>query len=134
MVVMDAVKGAKMANKERVQLLVEALRSAEYRQIKDKLGSTNGYCCLGVACEVAIQNGLEIESRTIDGEYFYDGESCTLPNSVRRWYEFDNVNPDIYIDSEDNQIPATTANDDRGLDFQQIADGFEKQYLNDTNQ
>lgn len=31
---------------------IEALRSGEYKQTKDYLHTAEGYCCLGVLCEV----------------------------------------------------------------------------------
>ena len=44
-----------MVNKERVKKLVEALRSEEYTQTTGTLHNLDGYCCLGVACDVFLK-------------------------------------------------------------------------------
>lgn len=48
-------------------------------------------CCLGVLCELAIENGLNIdinEQQVHEGiisERFYNGEAKFLPESVMKW-------------------------------------------------
>ena len=37
---------------------VEALRSGKYAQTKRQLAYGESYCCLGVACELAIDSGI----------------------------------------------------------------------------
>ena len=46
--------------KEQIQKWVIALRSGEYSETHDVLQDENGYCCLGVACEVFIPKKLQI--------------------------------------------------------------------------
>lgn len=42
-----------MSSKELLQQWVDALRSDDYQQIKSHLHRDEGYCCLGVLCEIA---------------------------------------------------------------------------------
>lgn len=60
---------------------VAALRSEEFRQatgglrrVPDK--GAVGYCCLGVACEVAVREGAVPT---------YDGDCLVLPDEVAEW-------------------------------------------------
>lgn len=81
-------------NRDRIQLWLEALRSGEYRQVHGTLGSEGGYCCLGVACEVAIKNG-PVVNRRLDGVVSYDGSSNLLPNSVVDWFGLPGQGPQV---------------------------------------
>jgi hypothetical protein len=144
-----------MINKERVQLLVQALRSGDYTQTTGALcrvadNGTKSYCCLGVACEIAIANGLPLtlsdnrdsRSPTIQ----FDGCGGYLPDSVRYWYGFDANNPLISVAAAEvnlgpcgcdscrakqAQVGAAAANDNYAATFEQIAAGFEAAYLTD---
>jgi len=70
-------------------LWIEALESGEYKQSTGSLRYTpedSGepkFCCLGVLCEVAIKDGLDIEFDP-EGET-YDGCSAFLPEKVQHW-------------------------------------------------
>lgn len=77
-------------NKENVDLWVKALRSGEYKQCKHYLSLDDGYCCLGVACEVYQKYGPgDLEKET----YYdyrgkvttYNNENAGLPNKVSDW-------------------------------------------------
>jgi len=69
---------------------VEALRSGEYRQTKHKLHTKRGgFCCLGVLCEVAIKEGLDVKKNAGSDRYFYDHEEFTLPSRVQAWAGLD---------------------------------------------
>ena len=45
--------------KKQIQKWVLALRSGEYSQTKSKLEDDSGYCCLGVACDIFIPDGMK---------------------------------------------------------------------------
>jgi hypothetical protein len=52
-----------MSNKPAIRRWVDALRSGEFEQTQGQLGKVGQdgvkrYCCLGVACEVAAQEGV----------------------------------------------------------------------------
>lgn len=93
---------------------IEALRSGGYRQGIGRLHSyTEGtYCCLGVACEVALSNGV-IED--------YDGSEPVLPVEVRDWLGLSCEDGSYY---ERNLIDH---NDNDGWTFNQIADLIESE-------
>jgi len=131
-------------DKERVQLLVDALESGVYRQTNAKLckiiDDEQMFCCLGVACEVAIANGLNIlvtDPGNTSRAVAYNGETAYLPEEVRDWYGFEYVDPALYIDfvihpGEDpteHESSATKANDKYHKTFAQIAAAFRRTYL-----
>jgi hypothetical protein len=128
-------------NKERVQLLVDALRSGEYKQAQGQLRSefSGGYCCLGVATMVALDNGLEVEEIT-DPKDPLKGQPWDQPYQVMcpvvaDWYGFENGNPTLVGVAPSGQFVSDQAshwNDDHGADFTQIADLFEDTYIRET--
>jgi hypothetical protein len=76
---------------EKKALWVAALRSGEYEQGKNHLAvrqadGTFAFCCLGVACEVAIKNGLPLAVREDVGmRRLYEGLSSHPPYVASRW-------------------------------------------------
>jgi len=81
---------------ENAKKLIDALRSGKYRQGRGQLkqipinnSQVITHCCLGVACEIAKENGVEIEE-TIDkyGRAIFDGEKMYLSHIVREWLGF----------------------------------------------
>lgn len=127
-------------NKERIRLFVNALRSGKYRQGRGKLAEYKPeekrvrYCCLGVACEVAKANGLELRRERVDFEYGYAHDqkgldTSLLPRSVRDWFGFDSENPLLVTSPRDYY--AVDCNDELRWPFQKIADAFENKYLKD---
>lgn len=127
-----------MINKERVRLLVDALRSGEYAQCTGALRRGNDtYCCLGVGCEVAIKNGLDLRVEFIQGalggHYEYDHSMSQWPLKVADWYGFEGMwrqNP-VLGTTDDGRVDLTMvgANDDFGWDFERIAAALEAKYL-----
>lgn len=123
-----------MANAERVQMLVDALRSGEYLQIRGDLRAQLdtgevGHCCLGVACVVY---ELATEERVIWSIY------SSLPSKVRDWYDFAATDPVLSDDdctcgtSSCRPTTATVANDKLEWDFVTIAAAFETRYIKAT--
>ena len=90
----------------RIQLLIDALKSDKYAQGTGVLNRNNeGYCCLAIACEVAIESGLNVEKKFVcdltpeqlieqDAEEVdknsiaYDKYVYYLPPSVQEWFGF----------------------------------------------
>lgn len=132
-------------NKERVKLLVDALRSGDFEQANNMLRTKNDtYCCLGVACEVARLNGIGIEwdkkeqgcdcEDCRDNRWNFNGSNEALGSDVADWYGFpvDGAfanDPQIGDDEFGNAVSMIRANDDLGWDFKKIADAVEKKYL-----
>jgi len=94
-------------NPEIKQKWVDALRSGKYDQGSEKLRSHQGYCCLGVLCDLYAQEqnqewefqGAFEEENTQPTDYWYfDGESEFLPDSVREWAGMTFKNPQVRVD------------------------------------
>lgn len=102
------------------QAWVAALRSGRFRQGTDKLGWPDGRrCCLGVACEVAIEAGLEVSKTTRigpDEDVVFDGSWSDLPPSVREWLGLATPN------GEPADGPPLSNRNDSGQTFAEIAD------------
>jgi hypothetical protein len=116
-----------MSDKTPAQLVVEALRSGEYTQTKQRLRTEEGFCCLGVTCQVFHEvtgRGKWIEKR--DSHYPYsfevDGysEELGLPDPVRDWIGFTGGEGGY----KDNGYGLSSHNDE-GDTFEKIADIIE---------
>jgi hypothetical protein len=137
-------------NEERLRLFTAALRSGEFEQgigylcVLDKWGKPK-FCCLGVATEVAIANGLDVEMTKDDniagGYRSYrwteparrevdEGiliEYGLLPEPVRLYYGLPSRNPELR--HQGRPFEASNLNDEERLPFAEIADLFEATYL-----
>ena len=103
---------------------VEALRSGEYEQTTGFLHTDNGYCCLGVACEVS---GLGRWKNDVDRQFYItnddDRQTTVLPDKVRQWLGlYDNGGVAIHTDN--SKVDLTELNDG-GASFEEIADKIE---------
>jgi hypothetical protein len=58
--------------------LSAALRSGEYTQAELRLKTPTGYCCLGVACDLALKEGGIIDNFQWATEISDDGRPCYL--------------------------------------------------------
>jgi hypothetical protein len=68
--------------KEIAERWVKALRSGEYKQGKEQLKSKDGFCCLGVLCDI-VKDDIDGHWK---GEIFYvaeDFDSLNLPHAVK---------------------------------------------------
>lgn len=86
--------------------MVAELRTGGHRQARNFLATEEGFCCLGVACEVAMAGGLDMvkEERSHQPHeamalwvthFFYNpvaksepGSERVLPTAVARWFGF----------------------------------------------
>lgn len=100
---------------------VAALRSGEFKQIKGRLETSNGNCCLGVLCNLALIEGVCDFTKGEDIN-FYDDRSGLLPPSVMEWAKIKSNNGII-----PNKYYLTTLNDE-GYSFNEIADIIEENY------
>jgi hypothetical protein len=103
---------------------VAKLRSGDYLQTKNVLQNEEGYCCLGVLCEIAVEDGIAEND-------FYDGRRCynttksisgdeetgysTLPQGLLYW---------AALTGRDS-IHLARMNDQEGKNFHEIADYIE---------
>lgn len=131
-------------NKENIRKWVDALRSGKYTQTTGRLADKVGFCCLGVACEVAADNGVAISKTNLDDSNMtveYDGSAGELPDKVCEWLGFSDegdheYSPSHYSDpplptKEHGNYSAVTWNDEAKASFAQIADLIEANYLAD---
>jgi hypothetical protein len=137
-----------------------ALRSGEFKQtdgylaIADNDGNPKAFCCLGVLCEIAVQDGVIGRKLSDDFNISYAGNGSDLPAAVVAWAGLEDLgtnarNPEVRSyhvhsdktcggteeighqcdfadDSEDYKYPLSALNDDHKWNFNQIADVIEK--------
>lgn len=103
---------------------VAALRSGKFKQGKGSLGDCGLYCCLGVACELAIENGVNINVKDEGGRKSYDGAWATVPESVEKWL---GLNEDTGGYEGEDGYETLTEQNDGGMSFQEIADIIESE-------
>jgi hypothetical protein len=111
-------------NKENIQKWVEALRSGKYVQATGALHMGDGFCCLGVACEISGKGwwrGLYYE--TNGG----DENKSVLPKDVVDWLGVEDDNPTIV--REEFSSTSLAELNDGGATFEEIAVVIEKTYL-----
>lgn len=115
-------------NKPRIQLWVDALRSDKFKQAtrQNYIAENNSYCCLGVACQVAEDEGAP----GILGEAWRGAFGMT--RKVRQWYGLSDSNPLLLFLSGWGPVHATTLNDVLKWDFHQIADTIEERFIKET--
>lgn len=145
----------KTCNTENMRKFVEALRSGKYQQGQKRLEkSLNGVtynCCLGVACRVAMADGLNLTTNVGTGSIYegpvtsFELDTAFMPGAVADWLgldyqtEFDDLsdgnanNPGLLVDDsgELKLLSASMLNDSLNLSFSEIADAFERTYLTD---
>lgn len=107
------------------QKWISALRSGKYRQGRGALRRGDKYCCLGVLCELAIQDGVKIEL-DVDNESrtTFDGSAGYPPVAVMDWADLSDNNPRIRPGGESDRTLAGI--NDEGASFETIADLIEK--------
>ncbi len=120
-------------NPEPTRKLIAALRSGEHKQVNGQLEHIDGRrCCLGVACRVAIADGVPI---TLDRDHkhvSFDESEDLLPPAVQRWLTEEHLENPLLLVAPHHQTnetgeveEATSLNDDFKFSFFQIADCFE---------
>jgi hypothetical protein len=109
-------------NPQIKQKWLNALRSGEYQQTQERLRKEDGFCCLGVLCDLYIkENNVEWQHNEVDG-YLYEKNSTVLPLSVIEWAGVEDHNPNI-----NNRTETLARLNDKGSTFEQIANLIEEQ-------
>lgn len=104
--------------KEHRRLWVEALRSGKYQQAKNRLRVANGFCCLGVACDIS---GLGEWSGS--GFYLYEDDKL-LPIEVRNWLGLSGCMGGY---GQGDKRAYLSDQNDEGMSFSEIADIIESE-------
>lgn len=106
---------------------LNALRSGEYSQTEGSLKTDDGFCCLGVLCDLYSK---EVEEEWVKDEitvrYKFDGSSQVLPNSVMDWAGLNEDNPRVYFGDDAFRQSIAEVND-AGHGFDKIAKIIEEQ-------
>lgn len=123
---------------------LQKLRSGQYDQIKGELWDGEGFCCLGVLCEVAVEDGIIKRNEDFNSGYtaplmcrddsgddreFYR-ENSILPTVVKEWAGLDDNNPAVemkgfYDPDDDSDVELSELNDSAGYTFEDIANIIE---------
>lgn len=109
---------------------LEALRSGKYAQTKAALQTAEGFCCLGVLCDLySKETGTEWEPPRGDNGKFKVmlGSSGGLPGEVMKWSGVLNrygALPEWFPKDRDDYNFLANLNDS-GMPFNQIADIIE---------
>ena len=107
-------------NEQVKEKWLNALRSGDYKQTKSCLHKGDGFCCLGVLCDLY---GKEhnVEWKLVDAGIYYEfqDKKAILPLSVIEWAGVEDDNPEIC------ETPLSRLNDN-GSTFNEIADLIEK--------
>lgn len=122
-------------NEDIKERWVAALESGSYKQVDGMLSDGDGFCCLGVLCEIAVQDQVVIRDRG-DESIFYvskidvrDADFLILPEAVSDWGGVSN-NPVLTLDindiPEDKRMYLSTEDSARGEINLSLSD------LNDT--
>ena len=111
-------------NEQVKEKWLSSLRSGDYKQTKNYLHTDNGFCCLGVLCDLY---GKEhnVEWNLVEDEdhnyYRFQNHPASLPFSVMEWAGVESHNP---------SIPGTSlvGLNDNGSTFNEIADFIEEHF------
>jgi len=113
---------------------IKALRSGEYKQTSGQLRANDGFCCLGVLCNLHAQAHPKIAAKEIDPTT-YLGEDSGLPKQVRQWAgvksglgEIDSEDPWHPIKIRDGKFESLADANDCGVSFEHIATWVEQNY------
>lgn len=103
--------------REQADKWIAALRSGKYKQTTGVLRNDNGYCCLGVLCNI-VDNSKWYKS-VDSGAYFFDGQFEVLPGSIKDETGIKNNTGTFLVYG----VPISLSSlNDEGLTFDQIAD------------
>ena len=142
--------------KEIADKWVAALRSGEYTQARETLAcdARTRHCCLGVLCELAIKEGLEMDVAEVEYDLdslheqpaastytLFAGEAGGLPASVQYWADVRSrdawVLKDAIDDSLLDRLPSLNEGmkkvslamlNDHGVEFGDIADIIDERW------
>lgn len=121
-------------NADIKRLWIERLRSGRDQQGIGSLNRGNKLCCLGVLCEIAVEQGVFPTPLDQGGLKFYgegtDLNCSMLPKPVQQWsgvtshgYYGERTNADGWLHRD-----ALTSDNDSGKTFAQIADIIEANF------
>jgi hypothetical protein len=111
-----------MALNKNAKKWVAALRSRKYKQTTGALRRGNTFCCLGVACELAVKAGVIPPAKNES----YAGHDANLPGEVVKWLGLANSEGD-FTERNGTLNCLMNLNDAEKKKFYQIARVIERQ-------
>ncbi len=105
---------------------VKALRSGKYKQTNGSLADSEGFCCLGVLCEVAIKDKIDL-TKVTDTDLKtvkYNGNVGCMPIVVMEYSDMKNV----YGRYSNKRLSLADLNDTGRYSFKRIADVIENNW------
>ena len=109
-------------NPQIKQKWVDALRSGDYKQGQNYLRTDNGFCCLGVLCDLyGKENNVEWNLVNNGQNYEFEEFESYLPPFVVEWAGVEEDAPRI-----NGEIGTLSELNDTGSTFEQIADLIEE--------
>lgn len=107
-------------NQQNIKIWIDALRSGEYKQTGGRLQDAQGYCCLGVACDIFIPKKLQI----LDPNGFLSGGAPINQYDAPNWLK--ELVADFFYKTEEH---LTSLNDSNEYSFDEIADLLQLVYI-----
>lgn len=108
---------------EQAKTWLDALRSGKYKQGKNYLQSSMGYCCLGVGCKVLI----EVDKLILDDNGFIEG-TFPIAQNAPSW--LGKINHKV---NDRSGVSLVALNDEYDFTFPQIANVIES-YLREDDE
>lgn len=114
------------------QLWIDALRSGDYKQTRGALHKEDGFCCLGVLCDLhrkanprkGWQNADKDSDNYPFNFYEYLGADTSLPMPVMKWAGLDAASPMVQYGLSKFTLLSTM--NDSGATFTDIANVIEE--------
>jgi hypothetical protein len=114
-------------HKDRIELWCLALESGKYPQAKRKLRRGDGFCCLGVACDISGLGAWDGVRYCVGNV----GSDLSLPDPVAGFYGIHDSSPGL-LNEDGIKVEAATLNDYQGYTFPQIAAAIRRTYLTEV--
>lgn len=113
--------------RKSVKLWLKALRSGLYKQTIYTLRDNNGFCCLGVACEVYNQyqkknKKKQLRLTKIKDRFMYNSSVCGLPFKVKGWLGLTTCSGTYIVNKNKTSL---IDQNDAGVNFNKIANIIE---------
>lgn len=106
---------------------VAELRSGKYSQGSTYLERDGKFCCLGVLCTLAVEDGIINRRLGKSGVAYYDECALFLPASVSRWAGIEGWSAEVEVSTGHGKyVNDLTVINDNGTPFAEIADMIER--------
>lgn len=104
---------------------VKALRSGKFKQTQGQLQDAEGFCCLGVLCILAEQEGVDVARKTYKHGPHLKGGVLEYQKAVMEWADLSSDDGFFELSGISSSL---VDKNDSGESFEEIADFIEKHY------